>query len=298
MNPYRLALVGALVVVYALCYSAIKAGLADAPALEFAGLRAGAAGALLLGVAAIRSGTFLPPRRLWAGVVALALLGTTLGYGAMFLAPGRTGAGISSVLGNTGALFLGILGWLFLGEPLGRAKVEGLLVGALGVTLIAYPAVSEPALSGAAAALIPLTSAVTIAGSAVILKRMSAGDSLPCVIAWQLLLGALPLLAVSFWWEGGSRVEWTPTFVLLLAFLATIGTAAATWTWYWLVQREDVGRLGVFMFAVPLIGLVLAWLLFDEPVSARTVVGAALTVGAVLRVAMGDRVPYVAEAPR
>jgi drug/metabolite transporter (DMT)-like permease len=105
------------------------------------------------------------------------------------------------------------------------------------------------------------------------------------VVAWQLLVGAVPLLGLSVWLERGTRTEWTPTFIALLAFLATLGTAAATWTWYWLVQREDVGRLGVFMFAVPLLGLVLAWALFDEPTTLLTIAGALLTIGAVLRVA-------------
>ncbi|NNM33583.1 MAG: DMT family transporter, partial [Gemmatimonadetes bacterium] len=237
MSPAGIALVSALVVVYSLCYVSIKAGLAYAPPLAFAGLRAGTAGLLLVVATSARSGVLLPPRRLWGGVVLLGLLGTTVGYGAMFMAPGRTGAGISSVLGNTGSLFLVLLGWLFLDEPLTRRKIEGLWAGTLGVTLIAYPAISEPSLTGPTAALFPLTAAVALAGSAVLLKRLDARDSLGHVVAWQLLVGALGLLALSAWFERGSRIEWTPTLIGLLAFLATLGTAAATWTWYWLVQR-------------------------------------------------------------
>lgn len=286
MSPGRLSLVVALVVVYALCYTAIKAGLTYAPPLRFAGLRAGIGGALVLAVSGLRTGRFLPPRRLCPATAALALVGTTLGYGAMFMSPGRTGAGISSVLGNTGTILLGLLGWLFLGEPLTRAKVEGLLIGAMGVTLIAYPAVSEPSLAGPAAFLFPLSAALAISLSAVILRRMRAGEDLELVIGWELLLGALPLLGFSAWLERGMRVEWTSTFVALLAFLGTVGTAAATWTWYWLVQREDLGRLGIYMFAVPLIGLLIAWTVFDEQASPRTVVGALLTVGALLRIVL------------
>jgi len=285
VSPPRLALLSALVLVYSVCYVAIKAGLEYAPPLAFAGLRAGIAGVVLAVAASARSGALLPPRRLWPGVVALGLLGTTVGYGAMFMAPGRSGAGISSVLGNMGSLFLIVLGWLFLGEPLSRRKLEAVGVGVVGVTLIAYPAVTEPTLAGPTAALFPLAAALALAGSAVILKRIDARDSLGHVAAWQLLLGAAPLLVLSSWLEAGSEVAWTPTFGALLAFLAIVGTAAATWVWYWLVQREDVGRLGVFMFGVPLVGLVFAWALFDEPVSARTGVGALLAIGAVVRVA-------------
>ncbi|GMR12165.1 MAG: EamA family transporter [Gemmatimonadota bacterium] len=276
--------VALLAAVYAVCYVAIKSGLWYAPPLEFAGLRAGIGGAVLMLLVGARDGKILLPVRFWRGVVTLAILGTTLGFGAMFLAPGRTGAGISSVLGNTGSLFLVVLGALFLGEPLERRKVEALVLGTIGVTLLAIPAFGEPSLEGPPAALIPLAAALALAGSTVVLKRMDVGECLGRVVAWQLLLGSVPLFALSWWIEGDSPVRWTAAFVGLLAFLATVGTAGAIWTWYWLVQREDVGRLGVLMFMVPLTGLFLAWYLFDEPIEGGTLAGAALAVFAVARV--------------
>jgi probable blue pigment (indigoidine) exporter len=284
MSPSRVMAVVLLAAVYAVCYVAIKSGLWYAPPLEFAGLRALIGGAVLLALVGARDGKIFLPTRFWRGVVTLALVGTTLGFGAMFLAPGRTGAGIASVLGNTGSLFLVVLGALFLGEPLDRRKVEGLLLGTLGVTLLALPAITDPSLTGPPGALIPLAAALALASSTVVLKRMEVGEYLGRIAAWQLLLGSVPLLALSWWIEGGVPIRWTATFVGLLAFLAILGTAVAIWTWYWLVQREDVGRLGVLMFMVPLIGLFLAWSIFDEPVGAGTLAGAALAVFAVARV--------------
>ncbi len=70
-------LVGLLALVYAVCYAAIKAGLA-----------------------------FAPLRRLWPWIFALAVTGTLVAYTGMFLSPRRAGAGIASVLGNTGPLMI------------------------------------------------------------------------------------------------------------------------------------------------------------------------------------------------
>ncbi len=207
----------------------------------------------------------------------------------MFLAPGRTGAGISSVLGNTGALFLVVLGALFLAEPFDRRKMEGLLLGTVGVMLIALPAITDPSRSGPLGALIPLAAALAVAGSTVVVKRMEVGEHLGRVAAWQLLVGSMLLLALSSWIEGDVPTRWTATFVGLLAFLAILGTAASIWAWYWLVQREDIGRLGVLMFMVPLMGLFLAWALFDEPIGGRTLTGALLAVLAVARVGWPPR---------
>ena len=57
-----------LAAVYALCYGAIKAGLAFAPPLRFAGFRAVGAGAVLVPVLLLLGRPILPPRRTWAGL--------------------------------------------------------------------------------------------------------------------------------------------------------------------------------------------------------------------------------------
>lgn len=143
MTPRRRALVVLLIAaVYALCYSAIKAGLAFAPPLRFAGLRVTIAGATLLLLLATRRGSVLPSRRLWPGLLLIAAVGTTLSYGTMFLSPGRTGAGIASVLGNTTPLLAIVLAAVVLGERVTGAKLGALVLGFAGVSFIAYPAVT------------------------------------------------------------------------------------------------------------------------------------------------------------
>jgi drug/metabolite transporter (DMT)-like permease len=273
-------LVGLLTVVYALCYSAIKLGLPYAPPLRFAGLRAVLGGLTLLAAVLLLGQPILPPRRLWRGTMALAVLGTFGGYGAMFMSPGRTGAGISSVVGNTGPIFTVILAAFFLGEPLTRAKTVALFLGAAGVTAIAWPAMLEPSGRSVDAAF-PLTAAISAAAASVLLKKMDVGRHLIRVATWQLLLGAIPLLLLAAALETGG-VQWTPAFVALLAYLGLIGTALALSVWYWLIQRESVGRLSLFLFLVPVLGLGLATLAFGESMGPREVLGVGLVLAGVV----------------
>lgn len=276
----RWVLVGALALVYAICYSAIKAGLEFAPALRYAGYRTVAGGGTLLAyLVALGRGPAIPPRSMWPAVAAMAGLGTVILYGAMFLSPGVTGAGISSVLGNTGPLFAVVLAAPVLRERLTRRKVAALAAGVGGAALVAYPAVTDPAAPGLLAALLPLTAAGAAAGSAVLLKWLRVGDALLPFVAWQLLLGGVALLGLSATIEANRTVTWTPRFAGYLAFLALAGTAFATTAWYWLVQREDVGRLSiVLMVLVPVMGLGLARLLFAEPIDPLSALGAALAL--------------------
>lgn len=271
----------AITLIYAVCFAAIKAGLNLAPPLRFAGLRTLIGGVALLGVALARREPWRPARRHAPALALLALSANTLAYGAMFLSPGRTGAGIASVLGNAQPLVTVALAALWLGERLTRGKALALALGLGGVTLIAAPALAGPSAYGVSGALLALTVSVGSAFGSVLIKRLGPLPSLLAFSAWGLILGSLPLLGASWLTERGRPLTWNAAFIGLLLFLALIGTSLATALWYWLVQREDVGRLTLYLFLVPVIGLGIATLAFDEPIGLTTALGVALALGGI-----------------
>ena len=110
------------------------------------------------------------------------------------------------------------------------------------------------------------------------MKRAVVGEPFLRVAAWQLLLGGLPLLVLSAALEG--PIVWAPTFVALLLFLALVGTAFTTAAWYWLVQREEVGRLSLVLFLVPVLGLGIAAARFGERVGGLAAAGVVLALAA------------------
>ncbi len=274
----RILLLGLLALVYAVCYAAIKAGLTFAPPLAFAGLRAAIAAAALFGGMVMFRQPLLPPRALWPWIFALAVTGTVVAYTGMFLSPGRTGAGIASVLGNTGPLMIVALAAAFLGERITRAKAVALSLGFVGVSLISYPAITGQAGSGATGAVLALMAAAGLASESVLFKRADVGNALLPVAAWQFLIGSLPLLGLSAWFEQGTTIVWTPTFISLLLYLSLVGTAFAIAVWYWLVQRDEVGRLSLLLFLVPVLGVGIGATLFHESISPLEALGIAVTI--------------------
>ncbi len=282
----RVLLVLLLAIIYAACYAMIKVGLAYAPPLRFAGMRALLAGVAVLALSKSRGERVVPPRALWSAITAVALVGTVVGYGAMFMSPRHTGAGLSSVLGNTGPLIVIVLAALVLRERVTVAKASALALGLAGVSLIAYPELTGPALGGVLGIVIPLAAATAVATESVLVKRAQpAPGVLVSFAGWQLSLGGALLLVLSAWLERGTGVRWTPMFVALLAGLALVGTAFTTCLWYWLVQRDEVGRLSLPLFAVPVLGLALAALAFGERIVPVAALGVAVTLSAIAIVA-------------
>lgn len=284
----RFGLAAALAGVYGICYPLIKLGLAYAPPLGFAAVRALVAGAVLLALLVVLRRPVVPPRRLWPGVAALALMGTVLGYGAMFSSPGRTGAGLAAVLGNTTPLFAMLLAVPLLGEPLTRRRMAALALGTAGVVLIALPNLGVPSGVRPASLLPPLLAAAGFAGASVAVKRLEVGEAVLPVVAWQLLLGGLGLAAASGFLESGRALRWTPAFGALLLFLAVVGTAATTALWYWLVQRDDVGRLSLALFLAPTVGLVLGVVALGERPAITEWLGVAVILSSLGAVARGE----------
>lgn len=283
MRPLHLVLIGALVVVDSLCYVGIEIGTESVPPLRFAGLRAGLGGLTLLAGAVVLRAPIMPPRDLWPGIFGLAVLGTTVGYSAMFLSPHATGAGIASVVGNTGPLLLVLFGTVFLGERMTRARLTALGLAAGGVALIAMSRPATAAAFGVPSVVVPLGAAAAAAGATVLLKQLRPGRHVLRVAMWQLLLGAIPILVVSQVLEGPAT--WTSTSLQILLFLGVAGTAGAVSVWYWLVQREQLGRLGILMFAIPVLGVAASWVLLGDEPAFLAKIGIALALIGLLQVA-------------
>lgn len=267
--------------IYALCFVAIKAGLSFAPPLYFGGLRALLGGMALLAFVRWRGESVRPPRDLWPGIAGLGLVATTLTYGAMFLSPGRTGAGIASVLGNLQPLFAIAFGAMVLRERPTGPTLVGLAIGLAGVTLIALPALVGPEAYGVPGAVLAIAASAGTAGGSVIAKRLGREDVILTISAWQLLVGSLPLLALSLVVEGGVQRTLSLQFVVLVMVLAILGTALPTALWFVLVQHYPVGQLTLALFLVPAFGLAVATIAFREPITVLEILGAGLTVAVI-----------------
>ena len=287
MQPWTVAAMRTLIMigltaVYAVCFVLIKAGSRFAPALVVAGMRTTIAGAaLLLLVVALRQ-PLLPPRRLWGWILALALTSTTGAYGAMFVSPGRAGTGIASVLGNLQPVFVIALAALALRERITWLSWLTLTLGGAGALLIAVPTFAGGDAYGFTGPALALASSLGFAAGSVLVKRLNVHSGLLALTGWQLLIGGLPLLAASAIFERETPIVWSARFLAVLLFLTLVGTSLATATWYWLVRREELDRLTVFLYLVPVFSLAVSLAIYGERIGQTAGVGIALILTGVV----------------
>jgi O-acetylserine/cysteine efflux transporter len=266
-----------IMAVYALCYIGIKIALPHAPPLFFGGIRILVGGVALLVALVVSRSALLPAKGNWGWVIGLALLATFGGTATMFIAAKETSVGLASVLGNLQPILTLALALMFLNEKATGSKLAALILGTIGIILISLPAIASGGFGEAKGSILALTSSLIVAITNVAVKRI-AGEELLRIVTWQLLIGSIPLFVASLATESWQAVHFNGPFVLTALVLGMLGTAFVNYAWYRVIQREDVSRVGMFFFLVPVIGLLSGVLLFGEKITAVQAAGIVVTV--------------------
>jgi len=282
LSPY---LVFGLMLIYtiaaALCYTAIKAGLKYSPPFYFAGLRTLIGGISLILLLIVLRKPILPRRDLIKWIIPVGLVSTTITFGFMFSSPEFTGAGIASVLGNSQPLTIIILAAIFLNEKITLIKMTALILGMVGIVLISIEAFMGDESNAFIGAMLATGTSIGAAITAVLLKRLKPASDLISFTGWQLIAGSLPLLAGSFFFESQNTVAWSGVFLGLVIFLGVIGTALTEIIWFWLLQKYDAGKLSLYLFLIPVFGLLIAFFVFGETLQILEIIGIVIVISAI-----------------
>lgn len=217
---------------------------------------------------------------------------------------GLTGVAASQVLQNLGmaqmpagpaaVLFLAgtvvltaMLGRVMLSERCSRPVLLAMAGCGIGVALVA-------AANGGALAF-PLEGMLLILGAAgawsvyTVLGRNTNETDATETTAGALFVGLIALLPfVAYERPSGQTLVMSPSDLLALLVLGTLVTAGAYLSFAYGIQRLQANEASVLCSAEPVFGLVFAWLLLGEGMSAQKLLGAAVIVASCMLVAVGD----------
>jgi probable blue pigment (indigoidine) exporter len=254
------------------CFVAIDWGLRDAPVLWFAALRALLAGVVLLGVVFIQHRPRPQGRLAWTQIGALAVVNVTIAFAAMFAAAAGLSAGVAGVLSNAQPLLIILPAWWLFGERPRRSTGAAAAVGFIGLAVTASRSFGTS--TGAALALLA-AAAITI--GTLLVRRLDQVDVV-VVSAWHFLIGGVGLAILATIREGMPNIQWTPRFVVALAFLAVVGTAGAFVLWFEELRRAPLASVAMWTFLTPVFGLTFSAVFLDQLPGGREVAGIALVL--------------------
>jgi len=285
----------ALLVIYVVwgsTYLAIRWGLETIPPFTMAGARYLVAGGVLLAWVKLRGAprvTFrdLGPAFLTGGLMLLC------GNGGVVWAEQRIASGLAALLVAVEPLFIVLLQATLPQErrrPSARALV-GVAFGVTGVVLLVGPVRlggERVDLAGAGAVLF---AAFAWALGSLLSRHLAPPASPLQATALQMLAGGVLLGCAS-----GAAGEWarfSPALVsgrslAAVAYLVVFGSLVAFTAYVWLLRVASPALVSTYAFVNPIVAVFLGWLLAREEVGPRTLVAAAVIVGAVVLITLGE----------
>jgi drug/metabolite transporter (DMT)-like permease len=262
-----LALV-ALALIWGYAWVVMKVALRYVQPLTFAALRTFLGAVALFALLCVLRRPLRPMAVRWT--VAVGLLQTTgfLAFSTLALYFG--GAGRTAVLTYTMPFWLLLLAWVLLGE-----RLRGLQWAALALALAGFVLMLAPwKLGGALSTVLAVAGGFTWAASAVVIKVMQRRHRVDLLsfTAWQMLFGSLPLIALAaFSWS--QAPTWSATFIWALSFAVLAGNAIGWFLWLFVLRTFLAGRAGIGTLAIPVVGLLTAWIQLGERPSLSDAVG-------------------------
>lgn len=211
----------------------------------------------------------------FALVIVIGVLQTTAVMGLLFVAMRSISAATAAILLFTNPIWVAVLGRLFLGESLHRARVAGLTLGIVGVVLaigISSQGQSTPAaLTGE---LIGLGSAICWAAATIINKRANLPLGSWSLSFWQMLIGALVILGLAY----GAGEQWpaTTTHTQWGVWLAIPASTGSFGLWFVALNRGGATKTSGYLFLAPLFTVVLSYFVLGTSLSWMQAFGGAL----------------------
>ncbi len=271
---------------------AMKAVIPNTTPLFMAGVRLVPAGVLVLIVAAILGKPQPKGWIAWLWIALFALVDGTMFQG--FLAEGleRTGAGLGSVMIDSQPLAVAILAlWLF-GDRIGLWGALGLFIGVLGISLIGLPdewiinlfRQDAIAIAGswqqlfASGEWLMLLAALSMAVGTILIRYVCRYTDPVVATGWHMILGGLPLFALS------SKVElqqWSNIDLsgwLALGYSTVFGSAVAYGLFFYFASSGSLTSLSSLTFLTPVFALFFGNLFLGEFLSPLQWVGVGLTL--------------------
>ena len=263
--------IGLFCLLWSFAFVAGKIGVTYCPPLILLAARFLLAGILILGFTGLRGGWSLSRR----DIAAFAVIG--IANNALYLGLGYTGlqtisAGLGGLIVSANPVFTAAIAALFLGEAMTWRKATGLLLGVAGVAMIVWHRVGIGT-DGADGIVFTLASLASIVAGTILFKVLAPKGSLWVGNGVQNLSAGLVLIPFAATFSSVSDI--VPSWQLLgaFAYLVLLGSILAYVLWFHLLKVCGATAASAYHFVMPPLGMLFAWMVLGEHVSARDLVG-------------------------
>jgi drug/metabolite transporter (DMT)-like permease len=246
--------IAALSFIWGYNWVVMKECLQYADAYDFAALRTGI-GAVSLFALLLWKRRPLRPKAFWMTAL-LGFVSTTACIGLVTLALVTGGVGKTAILVYIMPFWVLLLAWPILAEHIRGSQWIPVLLAFSGLMIVLEPWNLQ---STFISKLFAVLAGVAWALSAIMTKIMTRKHSFDLIslTAWQMLLGALPLVVIALI-ASDRPVQWTPYFTIGLLYSSVVSQGLALVLWFFILSKLPAGVASMGTLATPVIGTIAA----------------------------------------
>jgi drug/metabolite transporter (DMT)-like permease len=213
----------------------------------------------------------------WLRVAGIAAINSVLPFVLLAWAAERAPAGIGAITNAMTVMFATLVAFVLYGERIGARRLIGLVAGFVGVAILASGRIAGASVGPAALA---GTAASLLYGFGInFVRRYLSGFPSAAVAAANLASGALLLAPfAAYTWPRHSLAVGSWVSAVLLGVLCT---GIAFVFYYRLIVRIGAPRTSTVTYLIPLFGVIWAWMLLGEPLTATMALAGALILAGV-----------------
>jgi O-acetylserine/cysteine efflux transporter len=272
MSPIDLLLMIMAQALWGANFAVIKLGVADWPPLFFVSIRMALVALLLVPVVG------LPKREHLPTLLRMCFVLGVIHWGSLFTGLKTTDAATTSIVIQIQVPISALLATWLQNDKMGWRRWSGIAIAFLGIAVI----VGTPQFAGGwKGALLIFIAAIAWATANIDVKKLSASIDGWRLNAWTGLIAAPMTFASSLaleqgQWHAITHLDWRAG--LAFAYQVVIVTTLCYGIWYGMMRRYPMSLVMPFTLTEPLFGAITAILALGEPLTARLVVGTAITL--------------------
>lgn len=298
-RPSTAAVVTALLIVYVVwgsTYLGIAVMIETMPPLLAAGVRYGTAGLIMLIALVVharwRASNEPAERPTRAHVRSAFIIGSLLllgGNGGVVLAELRIPSGIAAVLVATVPIWLAVFDAIVTRQRPSPLVIGGLIAGIAGVAVLLAPVEGLEELDPVGILLV-LGAAISWAIGSLYARHAPLPRSGLLGTALEMMAGGLVLVAAGALLGEIGRTDvsqFSLSSILAVTYLVVFGSIVAFTAYTWLLANVAVSTVGTYAYVNPIVAVALGAIILGEPVTPRTLIAAAIIIGAVVAMVSG-----------
>ena len=275
----------ALYIIWGSTYLGIRIAIETIPPFTMAAARFLAAGAILYAWGR-RRGAPKPTAAQWRSAAAIGVLLLLLGNGGVVWAETRVPSGLAALMVGAEPLWAALLDWV---RPGGRRPslgvAVGLLAGFAGVALLIAPGeLGGKAVDPIGAIVLTIAAVGWAIGS--IYSRHADTPKNPLLATGINMLAGSAALGIAAVMNGEigrlHPAAISARSLLALAYLIVFGAVVGFTAYIWLLRNTTLAKASTYAYVNPVVAVILGWLILGEPITARTMLAAAVIVTGVI----------------